>query len=43
MKDQDMTARPVCAWVPVVDARGRTRMEARWTVPTAAVSTPYAA
>jgi hypothetical protein len=23
--------RPVCVWVPVTDATGRTRMEARWT------------
>lgn len=23
--------RPVCVWVPVADATGRTRMEARWT------------
>lgn len=30
MSDQT-TARPVCTWVPVIDASGRARMEARWT------------
>ena len=29
--------RPTLTWVPTVDARGRTRMEARWTAPTPAV------
>lgn len=24
-------SRPACVWVPVTDATGRTRMEARWT------------
>ena len=28
--------RPSLTWVPVVDARGRTRMEARWSGPAAA-------
>lgn len=23
--------RPICVWVPVTDANGRTRMEARWS------------
>lgn len=27
----DETTRLVCTWVPVADATGRTRMEARWT------------
>jgi hypothetical protein len=26
-------ARPTMHWVPVVDSRGRTRMEARWLDP----------
>ena len=38
MSKQSMTGRPVCAWVAVTDASGRTRMEARWsTVETVAV------
>ena len=32
MRDHKMTERPVMHWVPVVDDRGRTHMEARWTV-----------
>ena len=32
MRDHKMTDRPVMHWVPVVDDRGRTHMEARWTV-----------
>lgn len=32
MSKQQMTGAPVCAWVPVTDATGRTYMEARWTV-----------
>ena len=31
MSKQTMTGRPVCTWVAVTDASGRTRMEARWT------------
>ena len=31
MSKQSMTDRPVCAWVPVTDASGRTHMEARWS------------
>ena len=38
MSEQSMTDRPVCAWVAVTDASGRTHMEARWsTVETVAV------
>ena len=32
MSKQSTTGVPVCAWVPVTDASGRTHMEARWTV-----------
>ena len=36
MSKQTMTGAPVCRWVAVVDAFGRTHMEARWTpAPTA--------
>lgn len=31
-----MTGGPVCRWVAVTDASGRTHMEARWSVATAA-------
>ena len=31
MSKQSMTGAPVCTWVSVTDASGRTRMEARWT------------
>ncbi|HEU4336861.1 MAG TPA: hypothetical protein VFR45_06080 [Nocardioides sp.] len=31
MSKQSMAGRPVCTWVAVTDASGRTRMEARWT------------
>lgn len=31
MSKQSMTGVPVCTWVAVTDASGRTRMEARWT------------
>jgi hypothetical protein len=31
MSKQSMTGRPVCTWVAVTDASGRTRMEARWS------------
>ena len=31
MSKQPMSGRPVCTWVAVTDASGRTRMEARWT------------
>lgn len=35
---------PTCTWVEVTDARGRTHMEARWTVtPVTPVATPHAA
>jgi hypothetical protein len=46
MKDVTMTQsrndQPICTWIPVTDAQGRTRMEARWISPAAAVS-PFAA
>ena len=31
MSKQTANARPVCTWVPVMDATGRIHMEARWT------------
>ena len=31
MSKHTMTGAPVCTWVAVTDASGRTRMEARWT------------
>jgi len=31
MSKQSMAGRPICTWVAVMDASGRTRMEARWT------------
>ena len=31
MRDNTMTDRPVCTWVAVMDASGRTHMEARWS------------
>ena len=31
MSKQSMTGAPVCTWVAVKDASGRTHMEARWT------------
>ena len=31
MSKHEMTGSPVCTWVAVTDASGRTRMEARWT------------
>lgn len=33
MSKHQMTAAPVCSWVAVTDASGRTHMEARWSVP----------
>ncbi len=35
MSKQQMTGAPVCTWVTVTDAAGRTHMEARWTVASA--------
>ena len=32
MSKQETTGAPVCTWVPVTDASGRTHMEARWSV-----------
>jgi hypothetical protein len=32
--------RPVMQWVPVLDASGRTHLEARWTTPSAAAPVP---
>ena len=31
MSKHEVTGAPVCTWVAVTDASGRTRMEARWT------------
>ena len=31
MSKHEMTGAPVCTWVAVTDASGRTHMEARWT------------
>ena len=31
MSKHKTTGAPVCTWVAVTDASGRTRMEARWT------------
>ena len=40
MSKHEMTGAPVCTWVAVTDASGRTRMEATWvSVPTAAAPT----
>ena len=30
MSKHQMAGPPVCSWVPVTDASGRTHMEARW-------------
>ena len=35
MSKHTMTGVPVCTWVVVTDASGRTRMEARWSSATA--------
>jgi hypothetical protein len=35
MSKHAMTGAPVCTWVPVTDASGRTHMEARWSVASA--------
>jgi hypothetical protein len=46
MRDVKMATRPTMRWVPVVDGRGRRRMEARWSVPpesTAPSRAPHAA
>lgn len=32
MSKQTMTGMPVCTWIAVKDATGRTHMEARWSV-----------
>ena len=32
MSKQKMTGAPVCTWVAVTDASGRTHMEARWAI-----------
>lgn len=43
MKDHNMTDRPMCTWVAVTDASGRTRMEARWSVASADLLAAHAA
>lgn len=36
MSKHTMAGTPVCRWVAVTDASGRTHMEARWSAATAA-------
>ena len=36
MSKHTMTGAPVCTWIAVTDASGRTHMEARWTTAAAA-------
>lgn len=47
MMDSQMTDhhadRPAMTWVEVTDATGRTHLEARWSAPGHAISTPHAA
>ncbi len=38
MYDSPTTDALTMRWIPVVDGNGRTRLEARWTCPTQAVS-----
>ncbi|HYJ27455.1 MAG TPA: hypothetical protein VEW73_07075 [Nocardioides sp.] len=38
MSKREMTGAPVCSWVAVTDASGRTHMEARWSVATASTA-----
>ncbi|WP_263575257.1 hypothetical protein [Nocardioides hwasunensis] len=38
MSKQTMTEAPVCTWIAVTDASGRTHMEARWSTAAAAHS-----
>lgn len=40
MRDQHMTTGLVMTWVPVRDAHGRVRMEARWMSPALATAAP---
>lgn len=35
MSTQTMTGAPVCTWIAVTDASGRTHMEARWSAASA--------
>jgi hypothetical protein len=32
MSKREMAGAPVCRWVAVTDASGRTHMEARWSI-----------
>lgn len=41
MSKHTMTGAPVCSWIAVTDASGRTHMEARWSL--ASVAHPAAA
>lgn len=34
MRSQNYNDRPTMTWIEVTDADGRTRLEARWSVPT---------
>ncbi|WP_282594804.1 hypothetical protein [Nocardioides sp. SYSU D00065] len=38
MSKHKMSDAPVCTWVAVTDASGRTHMEARWSCATTVVS-----
>ncbi|WP_275695075.1 hypothetical protein [Nocardioides sp. CFH 31398] len=38
-----MDSRPVMQWIEVPDARGGTRLEARWVVPADVAATPQVA
>lgn len=43
MKDSQVSKQLTLHWVPVVDADGRTRLEAVWTTEVPAHVTPHAA
>lgn len=42
MSESTMTARVTLSWVPVTDARGRVRLEMRWSDPAASADDPRA-
>lgn len=39
MSKHKMAGTPVCTWIAVKDASGRTHMEARWSMPAVAHAT----
>lgn len=43
MMDNTQTGRVHCTWIPVTDAKGRTRMEARWIAEPTTARVPHAA